>query len=187
MKAVDRGLEFVRPEQEKANLISVGIGIAVGFVAYSLTRKFLAFSRLAAGPPPDISISSGSVHLKGVDEEGSSGEAFQTHYNAGDYSYWKVCYWPDSSSPVQTLTWPFNGDGELLTNRGHTITLSTHKNNSHEHPMVRMKVHANFHFSPGHGSGDWVSDSDEMISSFSFNGGPAIPAGSYPKFEFYAS
>ena len=42
MKAVDRNLELVRPDREKANLISVGIGIVVGFAAYSLTsRSFL--------------------------------------------------------------------------------------------------------------------------------------------------
>jgi len=186
MKAVDRNVELVRPEQEKADMISVGIGVLAGLGAYLLSKKLFAMSA-AAGPPPDISISSGSVHFKHVDEDNGGGEAFHTLWNAGNYSHWTVYYRPDASSPQQTLTLPFNVDGELATNSAHTITLTTQKNNSPVNPQVRMKVRTNFRFKPGSGSGDYVSESDEMVSSFSFDGGSPVLAGSYPTFDFYAS
>ena len=188
MKAVDRSLELIRPEEEKANLISVSIGIVAGLAAYSLSRVILAL-KASAGPPPDISISSGSVHLRNVDEDsGGGGRGFHTLPITGNFSCWTVKYFPDDHSSAQILRLNFDEDGLMMTNSGRTVRLRTQQHGHSPNVTVRMQVHTDFHFAAGSGAGHWHSAEDDFIKSFNFDPpGPPTPAGTYPTFEFYAS
>lgn len=183
----DQSLQLTPAEQKKINGIAVAAGVISGLVVGTAVKKLL-MARYA-GPPPDISISSGSVHLVNADSDPATPDHrhFHSFERTGAFSRWRVEYSSDDSAP-ETLTLDFGYPGVLTLSSGRTLSLRTNHQPSSGHVSVRLKIRSDVEFTNAGTAGHWNSGTDESIAYFKFrdaDGNPGRAAGTNPRFALY--